>query len=602
MKIVHAIWNFFRIIFGPVGRFLGWFVKPLFTTSDKTEMRQAQLLATITLAFGLFNVVGIFATAQTTQSNASAGVLSALTAATLLGYGFSRTRNYRLGANIFIGAWVIGAFANAANTAGSPVGSINVILSFVFIMAGTLISLRALGILSASALVMIFLTPLFIPRITPPEVFSVAGTSGTLIVLVLIFTAFRNAQEKFRLEEVKLANVALEAANKELNDIRQTLEERVEQRTAELSVRSEELEKRSTELENANTKNQRRAFQFQALAEVARAIASVETLDQLLPSIARVISDQFDFYHVGIFLADEANEYAVLAATNSEGGQRMLRRGHRLKIGAVGIVGNVVGSGKPRIALDTGADAVYFQNPDLPETRSEMALPLQTGNIIIGALDVQSTAPDAFSEDDVALLTVLADQVSIAIQNARQFEATQKALSEAEAIYRQYLRTEWSRLTQRQDVTGYSYSLLGTRQIPSTYATEETRQALERGEMQVVTSENASAMALPIKLRDEIIGVLNVRAPAGHTWNENEIDLVQAVAERVALSAENARLFEETTSRAERERIVADITNKIRSTNDPEVMLQTALAELQRALNVSKVQIVPFRNGGNGNP
>ncbi|MEJ5224929.1 MAG: GAF domain-containing protein [Anaerolineales bacterium] len=396
-------------------------------------------------------------------------------------------------------------------------------------------------------------------------------------------------------DEVGALAKAFNTMTAQLQSTLQGLEQRIQDRTSELAQQTELLTQQTEALQTANRYNERRATQFKAISEVSRATASIQRLDELLPRIVEVISQQFGYYHAGIFLADEANEYAVLVAANSEGGQRMLRRGHRLKIGEVGIVGNVVASGAPRIALDTGADAVYFKNPDLPDTRSEMALPLRAGNTIIGALDVQSKEPGAFGQDDIEVLSTLADQVSIAIQNARQFEATQKALSEAEAIYRQYLRTEWTRLTQRQTVTGFTYSLLGTRQIPADYTTEETRQALERGEPQILSTENVSALAVPIKLRDEVIGVLNVRAPAGHDWLENEIDLVRAVAERVAISAENARLFEETTSRAERERIVADITNKIRSTNDPDEMLQTALAELKRALNVSKVQIVPFR-------
>lgn len=385
-----------------------------------------------------------------------------------------------------------------------------------------------------------------------------------------------------------------------VNDItqQQKTEQELLERTQALEEQSQIITQNAEKLRESNESAQKRANQLQALAKVSSSIARINNLEELLPEITRVINEQFGFYHIGIFLSDEADEYAILSASNSEGGKRMINRGHRLKIGEVGIVGNVVGTGTPRIALDTGADAVFFENPDLPDTHSEMALPLRYGEEIIGALDVQSLEPDAFGEDDVEVLTTLADQVSIAIQNARQFEATQKSLAEAEAIYRQYLRNEWSRVGQRQEVAGFSYSLLGTRQVEASFTTEEAQLAIEKGDLQIRETEGASALALPIKLRDEIIGVLNVRAPAGHDWSENEIDLVRAVADRVAISAENARLFEETTNRAERERIVADITNKIRSTNDPNEMLNTALAELQRALNVKKVQIVPMDSTG----
>src|SRR5690606_34214496 len=132
---------------------------------------------------------------------------------------------------------------------------------------------------------------------------------------------------------------------------------------------------------------------------------------------ASVISEKYGFYHVGVFLLDENRTYAILTAANSAGGQKMLARQHRLKVGEQGIVGSVTGSGEPRIALDVGADAVFFNNPDLPESHSEMALPLRSGGQVIGALDVQSTETGAFTHVDVQTLGLLAEQVSLAIEN-----------------------------------------------------------------------------------------------------------------------------------------------------------------------------------------
>jgi GAF domain-containing protein len=144
-------------------------------------------------------------------------------------------------------------------------------------------------------------------------------------------------------------------------------------------------------------------------------------------------------------MLDESGRYAVLRAANSSGGQRMLARRHRLIVGTEGIVGHAVSTNRPRIALDVGADAAYFDNPDLPNTRSEMALPLHSGNTVIGALDVQSVQESAFDEQDIQVLTALAEQVSAAIENARMFQESQVALAQAEDAYRQYVRQEWDR-------------------------------------------------------------------------------------------------------------------------------------------------------------
>jgi len=147
------------------------------------------------------------------------------------------------------------------------------------------------------------------------------------------------------------------------------------------------VEERTGELLSANERNERRAKQFESIAHVARTVSSTRDLDVLLTQITTAISHEFGFYHVGIFLLDAAKEYAVLSAANSEGGQAMLERGHRLKIGGTGMVGYVTATGKPRVALDTEVDATFFNNPDLPNTRSEIALPLHVGEETIGALE-----------------------------------------------------------------------------------------------------------------------------------------------------------------------------------------------------------------------
>jgi GAF domain-containing protein/HAMP domain-containing protein len=359
----------------------------------------------------------------------------------------------------------------------------------------------------------------------------------------------------------------------QLQDLIGSLELRVQDRTAEL--------------EKASAYSERRARQFEAVTRVSRAIASTRNLQELLPQITEVISEQFGFYHVGIFLNDANRQYAGLSAANSPGGKRMLARGHQLKIGEQGIVGYVTGTGKPRIALDVGEDAVFFNNPDLPNTRSEMALPMVIAGNIAGALDVQSTEPNAFTADDIDVLTILTDQVSLAIQNARLFEQTQRSLNEAETMYRQYLRDTWAQLPQEQNLTGFRYSVSGA--IPLEGTAKQDQPASE-------TKSNGShrqEVSVPVILRGEKIGLLSVQIPDQGRIRSDQMDLIKAVAERVALSVENARLFEETTKRAERERLVSDITTKIRGTNDPDEMIRTAIEELQQALGATRVEIVP---------
>ncbi len=233
-------------------------------------------------------------------------------------------------------------------------------------------------------------------------------------------------------------------ANAELLDLKDALEARIDERTAQL--------------QSANAINIYRANQFEAIVQVTSAINSIRNTSELLPKIASVVSDQFNYYHVGIFLNDENNLYTFLTASNSPGGQRMIERGHNLRIGEQGVVGHVAETGVERVVRNVGEDTVYFNNPDLPETKSEMALPLRAADKVVGVLDVQSTKEDAFSQESIRVLGILADQVSLAIQNTRLYETTRRSLEEAEALYRQYLRQAWSRLPREQQLAGYLYS------------------------------------------------------------------------------------------------------------------------------------------------
>ena len=352
-----------------------------------------------------------------------------------------------------------------------------------------------------------------------------------------------------------------------LRDLIHSLEQRVAERTSALK---DELQK-----------GERRGKQFEAITKVAQAISAAQNLQELLPQISNVISEQFDFYHVGIFLNDASSQYAILSAANSPGGKIMLERGHQLRIGEQGIVGYVTSAGSPRIALDVGKDAVFFNNPDLPETHSEMALPLKISGAIVGALDVQSTQPNAFSSEDVETLSTLANQVSLAIQNTRLLEQTQKSLFEAEAMSHQYLRESWSRVPAEQKLSGYRYTASGVIPLGEVKSTGQAK------------PKNDQEVSVPIVLRGETIGRLAVQVPSQEHIKADQMDLIKAVAERVALSAENARLFEDTTRRAERERLVSDIVTKIRGTNNPQEMITIAAQEIKNALGASRVDVVP---------
>ncbi len=386
-------------------------------------------------------------------------------------------------------------------------------------------------------------------------------------------------------DEIGILSTSFNSMTRQLKEFIDTLENRVRERTQQLAQQYETLQFRSRQL--------------QTVSDVARGVVSSRDIESLLNSVTTLISERFNFYHVGIFLVDDNNENAVLRAANSVGGRKMLARQHKLQVGQTGIVGFVTGTGEPRIATDVGQDAVFFNNPDLPETKSEMALPLKVGDRTIGALDVQSIESNAFSNEDIELFTTLADQVAIAINNNQLFEGTARALAESERVHRQYLNQEWTRQSTEANVNSYKYTPDGL--VPFNEDLPEVRMVLESArpvfksqkDMEIANQFN-STLTVPILLRGESIGVIHLQENGDKpfTWNQNDLLTVQEVANQVSQSLENARLFEETIRRADRERKVLEITSKIRSTNDPQQMLQITLEELRKNLGASKAQIV----------
>lgn len=358
-----------------------------------------------------------------------------------------------------------------------------------------------------------------------------------------------------------------------------------------LSEHAITLQEQTKQTERFARQADKRANQLKTLALVARAITSIQHLDNLLPRITAIITEQLSFYHVGIFLLDDAKEYAILTAANSPGGQRMLERNHRLKVGEEGIVGYTAGTARYHVALDTDKDITFLPNPDLPETHSESAFPLKIGIDIIGVLDIQSTQFSAFAEEDVEIFSILADYISIAVQNARRFQEIRKTITESDTLYRNYLRQEWKSFANQQRNLGYLYNISGSKPIGKKLESIEIKQAIQSGRPTISQEKTQSRLSVPIKLRGQVIGVLNIQSGGSHAWEDDEIDIATAVADRVGLAVENARLLEDSQSRAARERTIGEITSKIGASINIRNVLQTAVEELGHILPGSDVII-----------
>ncbi|MBN1136066.1 MAG: GAF domain-containing protein [Anaerolineae bacterium] len=347
-----------------------------------------------------------------------------------------------------------------------------------------------------------------------------------------------------------------------------------------------------------------RTRSLEAAAEVSRATTLLRDPDELLRQVVDLVQERFNLYYVGLFLVEplspaaspqpgisvgparggdlreaggtgEARQWAALRAGTGEAGATMIAQGHRLSVAGESMIGRCVAEDRARIALDVGQEPVRFDNPLLPQTRSEMALPLHSRGQVIGAMTVQSTVEAAFDEADIAVMQTMADQVAVAIDNARLFVETQAALKEMEAVHRQYLREAW---------TGYAPTAGATY-----YETAPSRQkqpGLSPGD------GGGQTLAAPITLRGEEIGTVGIEVDTeARQWTAEEAALVRAVTDRLALAAENLRLLDETQRRAAEERLVGEVTAQMRQTLDLDAILQAAAREMRGVLDLDEVEV-----------
>lgn len=406
---------------------------------------------------------------------------------------------------------------------------------------------------------------------------SLDNPEPTQIILFVVFSILLatiiNTNNKNSTEAIQSAQETARAlinTNQELQLAQTNMEERIVERTADI---------------------ERRANYLEAASEVGQAATSIYSLEELLDQVGQFISERFGFYQVGIFMLDDLGEYAVLRAANSPGGKQMLARNHQLKVGAQGIVGYVTSTGQARVALDTGEDAHHFNTPELPNTRSEMALPLFAGGRLFGALDVQSTEQNAFSEEDVTALRVLADQVAMAINNAQLFEQLQKSLDSERLAYGEVSHSSWLTLLKTSQNWGYRFADQKTARVQGEWAKDMT-DVVKENAIRITNDQEQPTLALPIQVGGGPIGVIRLQKEAGQPqWIQEEIDLVEILVDRLSQSLDSARLYQNTQLQAAQEQLTGEISTKIRESLDIDTVLRTAAQELGEAFKAKEVII-----------
>jgi GAF domain-containing protein/HAMP domain-containing protein len=306
-----------------------------------------------------------------------------------------------------------------------------------------------------------------------------------------------------------------------------------------------------------------RTRQLAATNEIGRVAATSMDPETLLARIIPLFPEQFGYYFAAAYLLDASGKWAELKEASGEAGRVLKQNRHRLDLSGKSMVGGAIRERAPRIAQVASEEKQRFENPLLPYTRSEIALPLMVGDRVFGALDVQSTREADFSPHVIETLKNMAGQVSIALENARLFQEAQQIIKEMRAIQQQYLLEGWRGFAEENETMEYRL-----------------------GE---APDENSRKLEVPISLRDQVLGQITLEGSEG--WTAEQQSLVDAVATQAAIALENARLVSESRHIALRERMVAEINSKIWASATIDGVLQTVVKELGRRLDASQVMI-----------
>jgi len=308
---------------------------------------------------------------------------------------------------------------------------------------------------------------------------------------------------------------------------------------------------------------QERTKQLRATNDVARAAASSLDPDELLIRVVDLFPEQFGYYYAAVYLLDTSEKWAELKHATGEAGRVLKQNHHRLEVAGKNMVGSAIRERTARIAQSTAQEKQRFENPLLPYTRSEIAVPLMVGNRVIGALNVQSTRESDFGPDVIDTMRNMASQVTVALENARLFQEAQSVIKEMQAVQQQYLLEGWKNFTSEHQEMEYAVG-------------DES-------------PENTSSINVPITLRDQVLGQITLEGK--EDWSAEQQSLVDAIAVQAAVALENARLVGESRQVAVRERMLAEINSKVWSSATIDGVLQTVIKELGRRFDASQAVI-----------
>ncbi len=327
---------------------------------------------------------------------------------------------------------------------------------------------------------------------------------------------------------------------------------------------------------------------IETAATLSEKLVAILNLEQLFEELVSRIHNAFGYYYVGAYLVDEDQQNLVIAAGTGQAGFEMKKAHHTLSMNKPNSLITRAARTGQTITIDNVLEMKdWVSNPFLPDTRSEMTIPIILDGAVVGVLDVQENIIAGLDASDANLLRLLTNQVAVAIRNARLFFEVETALAEAQAVQEQYLQKSWDKTSVVSEVRQYLYA-----QPTATPLDEETQQNLvkaqqnvsERQQAVVVTDDNGikgTSTIAPIILRDKAIGTLQLHTSnLDQAWDEDDLTMLETIAEQFAQTAENLRLFDQTRQRAGREQTIREITDKMRAATNIEELIRTAATQL----------------------
>jgi GAF domain-containing protein len=480
-----------------------WVTAPAASVSGLAEQRQARLLSSTMLLLTVLTSVGILSVLLSDSEGANLPIQMVLLLVFVVSYFISRTGRYMwavaLSTFAVVGLPLISFVASGDYSYTASFDSlIWTLVALVF--ANLFFSTAAMVVITLGLLGLLAALPLINAQIEFSSVFLILTLDLIVGAVALVNRRYRDLQERDRQSELLAANLELQAMS-------DTLETRVAERTRDLALAT----------------------------EIGNTISQVRQLDSLLASAAELVRARFELYYVQIYLVDEAGFNLVLRTGTGTIGSALVSQGHRLSIGPGSINGLAAGNNQAVVVADTKASSIFFANKLLPDTRSELAIPLSIADRVVGVLDLQSDEANGLTDDSLPAFGALAGQLAIAIENVRLFTEVAQARAELEARARAQSGEAWREFLDaihRQEQMAFAY------ESPDTQSESELAEA-------VMAPDGETMISAPISVAGAAVGAIELTRHTDQPWTEADQEIVSAISTQVAQKIENLRLLAE---------------------------------------------------------